>query len=108
MEVRRHENEARRRAAPAFTGPAGERRPRIPVAEETAIAKASAIRPDTRSRTKALQVMGRARLTQEELVDTACALPWLDDRRRLDRDPQEPIAESVFERSFPQRPDLVR
>jgi len=77
----------------------------FPLAEETAIARRSAYQAGFGHRERGAASDGRPAYSEEELVELLpAALPRLDDRRRIDRDPQEQIAEAVFERSFSQRP----
>jgi len=87
---RRHEDEARRGASCCPTR-GGQRRPRAASAEETAIARPTANQAGFDVANESLQVMGRHGLQPGGAGRVLPApLPRLDDRRRLDRDPQEP------------------
>jgi len=81
----------------------------FPSAEETAIAKAFCNQSGYEIANEALQVMGGLGYTQEELVEYCVrrCRGWMIAGGSIEI-LKNRIAESVFERSFPQRPDLVR
>jgi alkylation response protein AidB-like acyl-CoA dehydrogenase len=81
----------------------------FPSAEETAIAKAFCNQAGFEIANEALQVMGGLGYTQEELVEYCVrrCRGWMIAGGSIEI-LKNRIAESVFERSFPQRPDLVR
>jgi len=81
----------------------------FPSAEETAIAKAFCNQSGYEIANEALQVMGGLGYTQEELVEYCVrrCRGWMIAGGSIEM-LKNRIAESVFERSFPQRPDLVR
>src|SRR6266705_3520743 len=81
----------------------------FPSAEETAIAKAFCNQAGFDVANEALQVMGGLGYTQEELVEYCLrrCRGWMIAGGSIEI-LKNRIAESVFERSFPQRPDLVR
>ena len=81
----------------------------FPSAEETAIAKAFCNQSGYEIANEALQVMGGLGYTQEELVEYCVrrCRGWMIAGGSIEI-LKNRIAESVFERSFPQRPDPVR
>ena len=81
----------------------------FPSAEETAIAKAFRNQSGYEIANEALQVMGGLGYTQEELVEYCVrrCRGWMIAGGSIEI-LKNRIAESVFERSFPQRPDPVR
>ena len=81
----------------------------FPSAEETAIAKAFCNQSGYEIANEALQVMGGLGYTQEELVQYCVrrCRGWMIAGGSIEI-LKNRIAESVFERSFPQRPDPVR
>jgi len=81
----------------------------FPSAEETAIAKAFCNQSGYEIANEALQVMGGLGYTQEELVEYCVrrCRGWMIAGGSIEI-LKNRIAESVFERTFPQRPDLVR
>ena len=104
VEVRRHEDEARRgTAAPLSRG--GERRRGFPSAEETAIAKAFCNQAGFDVANEALQVMGGLGYSQEALVEYCVrrCRGWMIAGGSIEI-LKNRIAESVFERTFSQRP----
>ncbi len=80
----------------------------FPSAEETAIAKAFCNQAGYEIANEALQVMGGLGYTQEELVEYCVrrCRGWMIAGGSIEI-LKNRIAESVFERSFPQRPDPV-
>jgi alkylation response protein AidB-like acyl-CoA dehydrogenase len=80
----------------------------FPSAEETAIAKAFCNQSGYEIANEALQVMGGLGYTQEELVEYCVrrCRGWMIAGGSIEI-LKNRIAESVFERSFPQRPDPV-
>jgi len=72
---------------------------------ETASPRPPATRPEFEVASEAVADNGRASAySRETLVrNTACGAPAADDRRRLDRDAEEPHREHVFDRRFDQR-----
>src|SRR5881392_2331581 len=90
VEVRRDENEARRRPAPALPR-RGERRPRFPLGGGGRDRQGILQPGRVRRRERVAAGDGRPRLHAGGAGRVLpAALPRLDDRRRLDRDPQEP------------------
>ena len=81
----------------------------FPSVEETAIAKAFCNQSGYEIANEALQVMGGLGYTQEELVEYCVrrCRGWMIAGGSIEI-LKNRIAESVFERSFPQRPDPVR
>ena len=81
----------------------------FPSAEETAIAKAFCNQAGFDVANEALQVMGGLGYTQEELVEYCLrrCRGWMIAGGSIEI-LKNRIAEAVFERSFSQRPDLVR
>ena len=81
----------------------------FPSAEETAIAKAFCNQAGFDVANESLQVMGGLGYTQEELVEYCVrrCRGWMIAGGSIEI-LKNRIAESVFERSFPQRPDPVR
>src|SRR5205807_1279114 len=90
VEVRRDENEARRRPAPALPR-RGERRPRFPLGGGGRDRQGVLQPGRVRRRERVAAGDGRPRLHAGVAGRVLpAALPRLDDRRRLGRDPQEP------------------
>jgi len=77
----------------------------FPSAEETAIAKAFCNQSGYEIANEALQVMGGLGYTQEELVEYCMrrCRGWMN-RRRLDRDPQEPDRRGRVRAELPAAP----